>query len=60
MTTDILWPYVKILASLIMEDHLSVTINCKVLLTGDGAVRGEIGLVFILKSAILLNGSKTR
>ena len=60
MMTDILWPYVKILASMMLEDRLSVTINCKVLLAGGGAVRGEIRLVFILKSAILLNGSKTR
>ena len=57
---DILWPYVKILARVTREDRLSVTINCKVLLAGGGAVRGEIRLVFILKSAISLNGSKTR
>ena len=31
---DILWPYVKILARVMMEGHLSVTINCKVLLAG--------------------------
>ena len=58
--TDILWPYVKILASKIQEDRLSVTINCKVLLAGGLAVRGQIIQVFILKFAILLNGSKTR
>ena len=57
---DILWPYVKILARVMMEDRLSVTINCRVLLAGGGAVRGEIRLVFILKFAILLNGSKKR
>ena len=58
--TDILWPYVKIHARVMMEDRLSVTINCKVLLAGGGAVRGQICLVFIPKFAILLNGSKMR
>ena len=43
-----------------MEDHSSVTMNCKVLLAGGSAVRGQIIQVFILKFAILPNGSKTR
>ena len=57
--TDI-WPNVKILASMMLEDRLYVTMTCKGLLAGGLDVRGQIILVFILKFAILLNGSKKR
>ena len=53
-------PHVKILASLILEDPSFVTMNCMVLLAGVLAVRGVMLQVFILKFAIILNGSKTR